>query len=290
MNDALLAQLVPGLVVVLLCTGLGAIVGSASAILLIQQRRVPPVVTAIAGVAPALAPTLVALMFIGGDDPLAGALAAAGAAFVGGIATMGVVVITGVLLAVAGARPLPRRWPMFGVGLAGALVVAGLAAGAGYAVDNAVFGNVRALAYAVTGVILAAGMLGGGDGEGAGAEVCGGASLLLPLLVAAGESAERGLVHLILLQRLPEVPAPQRVELVQRFLDAFSPELAWGTGALVVASLVAVVGATVAVREGAARAAGAAAGALWLVAAFVVLWGPSLSEAALLEVVASMVP
>ena len=288
MNEDLLAQLIPGLVVEMLFSGLGLIVGVVAALLLIQSRRVPAIVTAIGAGAPALGPVVVALLYVGGDDPLAGAVTTAGAAFVGGLSTVGIVGITGLLLAFAGARRAPRRWRLFGLGLVGAIGVAVLAVMAGIAVENTIFGNVRAVVYLALGLLLAIGMLGGG--EDAGLEVSSGAALTLPLLVAAGEAAERGMVHLILLQRLPEVPADQREEMVRRFLEAFAPELLWGSGALLVASSVAFLTVLLRAESGRARPVGCIASAAWISVGFFILYGPGLGENALIEVVGAMSP
>jgi hypothetical protein len=97
-------------------------------------------------------------------------------------------------------------------------------------------------------------------------------------------------VHLILLQRLPEVPGGQREEMVRLFLEAFSSELMWGAVAVTIAAVTALVPVGLALREAPARAAGAAAGLIWIIAAYVILYGPSLGETELLAVVTAMTP
>ena len=276
--DDLLADLIPGLLVELLAGGAGLVVALVSGILLVSRWRVPSVITAMGVGIPAVAPPLFGLYWLSSHEPETAAMAVAATTFLGVLVVLPIALIQGVLLAWAGARRAPRRFVDAGGLAAAACGAAVLTAMGGAVVGNDMFGNIRAVAYMVVALPLVAAALAGGGEDEVGGELAAGASLILALVVATGEAAERGMVQLIMLQRMPEVPVEVRAEMVAAFSQNFVPELWWGAAAVGVVGVAAAgVGVWAGIRGG-ARPVAAYVGLLWLPVLFFVLLGLGPSE------------
>ncbi len=286
--DDLLADLIPGVLVELLAGGAGLVAALVTGILLLARWRVPSLLTAMSVGIPAVAPPLFALYWLSSHDPQAAAMAVAATTFLGVLVVMPIAFIQGLLLAWAGARSSPRRFMVAGAVALAACVAAALTAMGGAAVGNDMFGNIRAVAYLVVALPLVVAALGGGGEGEVGAEVAAGASLVLALVIATGEAAERGMVQLIMLQRMPEVAADKREEMAALFCQHFAEEWWWGAAAVGVVGIAAAGVALWAGVRGDARPMGAYGGLVWLPVMLFVLWGLGPTEAQLVSAVLAM--
>lgn len=142
------------------------------------------------------------------------------------------------LLAVRGA---PRNVPVAGAVLLIAALVAVATTLEGTIGGNPVFGYVRAAIYLGLGVVSAVTALGTGSASGRGRAALMG-SLVLPLLVALVESAERALVATLAMRHSSGLANPAlRTEGLQRMLALVDGERPYGIAAACLACLVPLV-------------------------------------------------
>jgi hypothetical protein len=260
---------VPSLVGPLLAAGLASVAAAGAGVLLVQGRRIAPVLAGVSALPLLVAGGAAAWTDLGTREGVAVAIAQhLLTPLIFGMPACLALLLT----AVGGGLHPPRR---IGASVAGGVLVVaviGLCVYAGQAISEPVFTSVRAVAYGMTGAFAVAALMGGGPEDRAGPESAAWAGVTWALCVAAGESSGRALAELQALFGLGGRPEAQRLEVARTYLDTVvvpHEPIAWAMFG--VASLVALVGVSAAVAKGGTRAAGAAAALLWLGAGALVL-------------------
>lgn len=259
--NAVVQSLLPTLTWLLLASGLGTVGALVAGALLVQGRRVPPVVAAGAVALPVLVVLGLALTAVG-DAPATASIVGQRLVlplFVGLPATVALMLAAG-----AGAARPPRQPMRAAAGGLLVVVTAAVVVWGGIAVEETTFVVVRAIAYAIAGAFVTAALLAGDRDAGAGVEGATVAGLVFPLVVAVGEVSARAMSELQALVGLAGIPASDRAEVVRRFyIEMIDAQMPYMWAAFGVAALVGLVGLSASSRAS-TRFAGAAAGLVWI--------------------------
>jgi hypothetical protein len=179
--------------------------------------------------------------------------------------------------AFAGARHPERAWWRALVVVAGGLGIAIALPIVGHQTANPLYADLRAVVYAALFGVAAVASLGAGPRAGGGPDAGTAGAALLPVVVALGESSERGLVWLVASRMTTSVAPEWWGEFVTRIRDAVALE--WTTSWAVLAAAVAVAGVAAFRRDAPGPTL-----STWLAGAVLsglVLWGAELSPARL---------
>jgi len=250
-------ELIGALMWVLIPSVLSLILAIILGVSLVAKKRLPLALHPLPVALPALAGWMMGLSSLWGWSPANGAEEAMTTLSAVSLVRLSVFMLTAPLCAVtllfcavAGARHVPRRRELAGVGLV--LVVACSVLPMLGAVDETLlFGQVRGACYIFVGWMVVLAMLSGGADEDTGPDAAATAGICFALLVSTGESALRGLFEFIALGSIqnPE-EVSERSAVVEKFYAVLAPELPFTWIVILIAAAIGVLGLFAAYRRG----------------------------------------